>query len=373
MANCLAAFETEDDSLFHYNLHVQDVGHTLVVGSTGGGKSFSLNFLITCAQQYDPHTFIFDVGGSYRWLMKLLGGAFIDFRPGERPFSMNPFSLEPTAENLDFLCGFTKVLAESRGYKMNDAEQRELFSAVQSLYVLDREQRRLQTLATTVPRSLGIHLKPWTEGEQNGSWFDNVEDNVTFARTQCTDFEGMDRAGAVLEPLMFYLLHRANDVIYDESLGTVLKLGVADEAGILLKHPVTRNYFVNAMRTWRKKNAAMILSTQSLGDLCGSDDLRPIIENCPTKLLFSNPMLDEDFYRSVLRLNSVEIEKIRRLVPKRQFLMKRDSLAKVLSLNVDPKSYWLFTTNPYEAKRRQELVDQVGLEAALDILAGGSK
>ena len=68
-----------------------------------------------------------------------------------------------------------------------------------------------------------------------------------------------------------------------------------------------------------------------------------------------------------------EIDKVRRLSPKGQFLLKREGLAKVLTLNVDPKSYWLFTTNPYESKRRQELVNQVGLTAALEILKGDSK
>ena len=117
----------------------------------------------------------------------------------------------------------------------------------------------------------------------------------------------------------------------------------------------------------------MILATQSLSDLAGADIFEPLISSCPTKLLLSNPALDADFYSQVLRLNSVEAAKVRGLLPKRQFLLRREGLSKVLNLEVDPKSYWLFTTNPYEEKRRQELVNQVGLEAALEILSGGSK
>ena len=78
----MAAFETEDQSLYYFNLHVQDVGHTLVLGPTGSGKSFPLNFLVTHAPQYEPHTFIFDVGGSYRWLTNLLEGPLLAFPPG---------------------------------------------------------------------------------------------------------------------------------------------------------------------------------------------------------------------------------------------------------------------------------------------------
>jgi type IV secretion/conjugal transfer VirB4 family ATPase len=369
----LVALETEDNSLYHFNLHVQDVGHMAVLGPTGGGKSFLMNFLLTHAQQYDPFTFIFDRGGSYRWLTKMLNGSCVKFRPDGNAPKIGPFSLEPTTANLEFLYAFVKMLIESDGYRMTQEQGAELFEAIRSLYVLEPEHRRLSTLATTVSRSLGKHLKRWTEGEQYGHWFDHSVDEVTFNRTQYFDFEEMEQLGIVLEPLMFYLFHRVSDVVNDDALGTVFKIAVVDEASFLLRNPVTLDYITAAVRTWRKKNAAMLLSTQALEDLTGSSELRPLIDNCPTKLLFSNPTLNAGFYAEVLQLNAVEVEKLRTLLPKRQFLMKRDDLSKVLTLNVDPKSYWLFTTNPHEAKRRQEVVDQVGLEAALEILAGGSR
>ena len=128
-AGHLAAFETEDRSLYFFNLHVQDVGHALILGPTGSGKSFLLNFLITHAQQYDPYTFIFDVGGSYRWLTELLGGSYVPFRPELRSFSINPFCLEPTPGNLEFLFSFCKLLVESDGHQMTDAQERDLLCA----------------------------------------------------------------------------------------------------------------------------------------------------------------------------------------------------------------------------------------------------
>ena len=82
----LMAFETEDGSLFYFNLHVQDVAHTLVLGPVGSGKSFFLNAVVTYAQKDDPYTFIFDIGGSYRWLTELFGGSYIQIRPDRIPF-----------------------------------------------------------------------------------------------------------------------------------------------------------------------------------------------------------------------------------------------------------------------------------------------
>ena len=118
----------------------------------------------------------------------------------------------------------------------------------------------------------------------------------------------------------------------------------------------------------------MILATQSASDLSDAEVLRPILDNCPTKILLANPLLDAGFYGEVLRLTPSQIDRVRNLVPKRQFLLKQPSVSKVLNLNVDRRSYWLFTTNPLEAKRREEAISAAGsVEAALDLLAGGSK
>ena len=225
----------------------------------------------------------------------------------------------------------------------------------------------------TVSRKLGAHLNAWIEGGQYGTWFDHAEDTIWYARFQYIDMEGMEKIGAALQPLLFYLLHRFDEVISSPALATVFKVAIVDEAWRFFTHPVTCRYIETAFRTWRKKNAAMLIATQSLSDLTGAEILRPVIDSCPTKILLPNPTLDAGFYGEVLQLTSNEQEKIRQLVPKRQFLMKRPGLSKVLNLNLDPRSYWLFTNNPFEAKRRSQLVAEVGLEAALDILAGGSK
>ena len=40
----LAVLETQWRTLYYYDLFKGDVGHTLVLGATGAGKSFALNF-----------------------------------------------------------------------------------------------------------------------------------------------------------------------------------------------------------------------------------------------------------------------------------------------------------------------------------------
>src|SRR6266852_4447500 len=108
----LAVLETNHHTPYFLNLHYRDVAHTMILGRTGAGKSFLLNFLITNLQKYDPHTFIFDLGGSFESLTQLFGGSYVRVGLESETFKINPFSLPPTKENLDFLALFLKVLIQ---------------------------------------------------------------------------------------------------------------------------------------------------------------------------------------------------------------------------------------------------------------------
>ena len=108
----LAVFETPHRTPYAFNLHVQDVGHTLVLGATGSGKSFALNFLITHAQKYAPQTVVLDIGHSYRKLATLLGGRYLELGLRHHGVTINPFALDPTPEHLHFLHAFVRVLLE---------------------------------------------------------------------------------------------------------------------------------------------------------------------------------------------------------------------------------------------------------------------
>src|SRR6266404_8340483 len=73
----LAVLETNHHTPYFLNLHYRDVAHTMILGRTGAGKSFLLNFIITNLQKYDPYTFIFDLGGSFESLTQLFGGSYV--------------------------------------------------------------------------------------------------------------------------------------------------------------------------------------------------------------------------------------------------------------------------------------------------------
>ena len=68
-------------------------------------------------------------------------------------------------------------------------------------------------------------------------------------------------------------------------------------------------------------------------------------------------------------MNETELDLLGGLAPRRQVLLKRADLAKVLNLNVDPRSYWLYTNTPADNEIRREVFARHGFEEGLEILS----
>jgi type IV secretion/conjugal transfer VirB4 family ATPase len=365
----LGVLETAHATPYYFNLHSGDVAHTLLLGATGSGKSFLLNFLLESLQKYSPLTFIFDLGASYETLTRVFGGTYLNVGLKNPGFSINPFSLEPTHENQNFLYLFTKVLIEAQGkYALAPEDEKALYAAVERVYQLPLEIRTLSNFASILG-PLGERLHRWTQAGQFGHLFDNVEDTLTFSRFQTFNFDGWSDAPDVLEPLLFYVLHQASAEIEKPENTVTFKCFVIDEAWMFLKNATIREWITRAERTWRKKNAAMILATQSVAELASSEMLHIVHESCPTKIFLANPNMDRKLYADVFQLNDTELELLESLVPKRDLLLKQPGITKKLRLDVDALTYWIATNNSRDNLRKQEYFARYGPEQGLLRLA----
>jgi type IV secretion/conjugal transfer VirB4 family ATPase len=365
----LAVLESTHATPFFMNLHCGDVAHGLMLGATGAGKSFCTGFLLQSVQKYDPLTFIFDLGGSYETVTRAFGGTYLNVGMKSPGFTINPFSLAATDENQNFLFLFLRVLIESGGrYELTPEDEKALFAAIERVYKLPAEIRTLTNFASILG-PLGERLHRWTQAGQFGHLFDNVEDTLTFSRFQTFNFDGWSDYPDVLEPLLFYVLQRASSEIEKPENTATFKLFVIDEAWIFLKNATIRDWILKAEKTWRKKNAAMLLATQSVVELAASDMLHIVNESCPTKIFLANPNIDRKLYADVFQLNDTQLELLESLVPKRELLLIQPRGTKKLVLEVDALGYWMATNNARDNLRKQDYFTRFGPEQGLLRLA----
>ena len=370
-APALTILETQWRTPYHYDLFEGDVGHTLVLGATGAGKSFALNFLLVQALQYDPRVLILDLGGSYRWLTQFLGGGYMELSPeGSGSFRLRPFSLPAGERTFGFLTGWISRLLRIGGWKPGGEDPSEIRARVEDLYAFAPGHRTLGTLVSSLPSKMWPALGRW---HGDGAWaryFDNPADgdDLNFQDWQVIDLSGAAEHEDLCEAALFYLLERLRLALENPDETARVKLMVVDEAWRYLQDPAVLSYLAEAAKTWRKKNAALIMATQSAVDVTGTTGAEALLESMPTRLFLANPGLPEKA-AAAFRLNPSEADTIRGLIPKRELYLRRTNAAAILRLEVDPASYWLYTSSPVDAQRRAEAVEKYGLTEAIEYLS----
>ena len=209
----LTVLETPWRTAYHYDLFAGDVGHTLMLGATGSGKSFTLNFLLVEALRYDPRVLILDLGGSYRWLTRFLGGRYLELSPGEAEptLRLQPFALPAGTRTFQFLTGWVLRLLKLGGWEASGADTSEIRARIEDLYAFEPERRTLSVLASSLPSATWPAWSRWIEGGAWGAYFDNPAGGAP--DLEFADWQVIDLAGAVEHPdlcdaALSYLLER---------------------------------------------------------------------------------------------------------------------------------------------------------------------
>ena len=251
-APALTVFETPSGTPYHYDLFGgRDVGHTLMLGATGAGKSFTLNYLLVQALQYNPRVLILDLGGSYRSLTQFLGGGYLDVSPEHDAIKLRPFALEHSERSMQFLSAWVLRLLKIGGWEPHSGDLSEVRARIEDLYALPRPRRALGNLVRSLPHSMWPALSRWHGDGAWGRWFDNAPTDE--ADLTLGDWQVIDLAGAVehedwCEAALVYLLEKLRAEI--EAPGEIarLKLMVVDEAWRYLKDPTVLARMVEAAK-----------------------------------------------------------------------------------------------------------------------------
>ena len=322
---------TRAGELHHFNLHHGDVGHTLVFGPTGTGKSVLLGHLAAAWLRYpEAQVIVFDRGRSMRYATAALGGVFLE--PGIGGASgIAPLSRIGTLGQAWALEWLSEMVRLDTGTRPDPDHRQALSSA---LGLLDETSASLTALAEQVQdRLLRQVLQGWISGPRAGA-FDSAGTDIAggLDAAPLTVFETrpLFEAGTAVSVL-------ALDYIFAEVAARFdgrPTLVVIDEAWFFLAHDI----FVERIRYWlkegRKMNVAVVMATQSVSDAARSTIIADLLESCPTRLYLASPtattLVNAPKYCAV-GLDPTEIATVAGLRPKREMLMVQDQVRRVLA------------------------------------------
>ena len=363
----LNIFETRTRTPFFQDVYVDGVRVMLIIGPTGSGKSVHGNQIIALEQKYGGFTYIFDIGGSYESVVELYGGK-VD-RVGKDGPRINPFALEPTESNIKFLYSFVKLLLTNGGAELEPEDDDVIHKAVQDMYMLDAANRRLSNLY--LPKKLQRYLSKWIGTGIYNAVFDNVEDSLSLSRLQCFDFQGVnnEQYADLIEPLMVWLLRRINYVLYNPDNLGVPKHILIEEIFSSMKNKQLLDGALASIKTVRKNLGGVTMIGQSADDLGANAD--SIVNSCTSFLFLKDATFNRKRYAELFKLNEQQLALFESLQDREGLYLRRDGLTKVVTLNLDGRSYATFSTKPKDRVRRTKLIDKYGLTDGITRFAQG--
>ena len=322
-APALFVAKTEGSTPFRFSLHVGDVGHTLIVGPTGAGKSVLLAVMAMQFRRYDrAQIFAFDFGGSIRAATLAMGGDWHDLGGSLSEDTAEPVALQPLAridlpEERAWAAEWVAAILGRESVAVTPEVKEHLWSALGSLASAPVHERTLTGLSVLLQsQALKRALQPYCLNGPWGRLLDADAERLGEADVQAIETEGLIGTGAAAAVLA-YLFHRIEDRL--DGRPTLL---IVDEGWLALDDEGFSGQLREWLKTLRKKNASVVFSTQSLADVDNSPIAPAIIESCPTRVFLANeralePQIAATYHR--FGLSDRQIEILSQATPKRDY------------------------------------------------------
>jgi type IV secretion system protein VirB4 len=307
-------------SPFRLNLHVDDVGHTLIFGPTGSGKSTLLALIAAQFRRYaDAQVFAFDKGRSLLPLTLAAGGDHYEIGAGEGAsrLAFCPLAEFATDSDRAWAAEWVETLVAMQGVKVTPDHRNAI--ARQVGLMAAAPGRSLSDFVSGVQlREIKDALLHYTVDGPMGQLLDAEQDGLTLGAFQTFEVEELMALGERnLVPVLLYLFRRI-----EKRLTGAPSIILLDEAWLMLGHPTFRDKIREWLKVLRKANCAVVLATQSISDAERSGIIDVLKESCPTKICLPNGAAREpgtrEFYERI-GFNERQIEIVATATPKREY------------------------------------------------------
>ena len=319
---------------FRFNLHVSDLGHTLIVGPTGAGKSTALGLIAAQWFRYPrAQVFAFDRGYSIWMLTEAAGGEFYDLAGPNTQLSFCPLRDIEDDADVAWAVGWIEVLCELNGLSVTPSHRNALTEAVRRLQAMSPTRTLTELSAEVQDEQIRAALQHFTIAGPLGSLLDADDDVLGSGRFVSFETENLLQLDSkAVIPVLLYLFRRI-----EQRLDGSPTLILLDEAWSYLQHGLFRERLKDWLKTMRRKNAAVIMATQQISDIANSEIADVVLENCPTKILLPNAESknsgSREFYQRV-GLNERELDILQVSVPKQHYYVVSKLGRRLVDLNV---------------------------------------
>ena len=364
----IALLKTSARSPYFFNFHKGDLGHTLIIGPSGGGKTVLLNFLMAQAEKTGARQIFIDKDRGAQIFVQASGGTYLALHNGIATGFSPLKALTDCAPDKSFLSLFIRQLVRADGKPISVQEERRIedgINAVMKLPVADRSLSALRSMLGMKDASgVGARLEKWTSEGSLGWVFDNPDDSMTldarFIGFDMTDF--LDNAD-IRTPVMLYLFHRIDQLLTGERMIICI-----DEFWKALGDEAFRRFAQDGLKTYRKRNALMVFATQSPADALKSDISHSILEQVATKIMLPNPFGARRDYVDGFALSEAEFKLVREdLSPEsHKFLVKQghDSVVVELDLSGLDDALAVLSGRAETTAQVDEIIAEVGSDPA---------
>ena len=313
--------QTEGNTPFRLSLHQGDVGHTLILGPTGQGKSTLLVMMALQFLRYpNAQVFFFDKGYSSKVAALGLNGGYYQFE-NTTSLSLQPLSDIDQAASREWAENWLQSIIEQQGVSLNISHKKELRSALESLASRAVKYRTLLNLKISLQeqdKNMAMALSKFTEGGPYGYLLDGAEGALSNAAWITFELAKlMENNRDAIEPVLTCLFHKLEQRFTGRP--TIL---ILDEAWTYLKNKL----FLEKIQTWlrelRKNEVAVIFASQSLADAIDTSLMPLLLESCQTKILLPNkealnPAISAMYKK--MGLNEAQINMIAEAIGKKEY------------------------------------------------------
>lgn len=362
-SRALAVFTTDDTTPFWFNIHNGDIGHTLMFGPTGAGKSTCIGIIAAQFMGYEnAQVFAFDKGNSLLPLCYGSGGSHYEISVGDELCFCPLQNVDESPAEMAFCEEWIGMLLELQGHKISPKAKNEIHDAMADLANQPKNMRSITNFIYLVQDTdIKAVLAQYSRDGTYKNLIDADEDKLGLSKFIVFELEElMGMGNNILIPILTYIFHRIEKALKGQP-----SLLILDEAWVMLGHPVFRAKIREWLKVLRKANCAVLLATQSLTDAKESGLMSVLVESCHTKILLPNAGMTDEQQKlyGELGLNETELEIVKRAIPKKDYYLITDNGRRLVQLALGKKTLaFIGASDKDSIKRIKELRAEYGAD-----------